>query len=76
MLSHLGAVLGFYTFAGTIAYSQLYMNMPESIRERGTGMPLLPALLVVGIMVPLSIAWSHFMWKRNEAEYKKIENQP
>ncbi|MCK5850466.1 MAG: hypothetical protein KAH23_06080 [Kiritimatiellae bacterium] len=71
MLTHLGIVLAFYTVTGTIAYIQLHMNMPESIKEQGTGVPILPAILIVGIMTPLSIVWSHFTWKRNESEYKE-----
>lgn len=74
MLIHLGAVVGFFAFTLTLAYVEFNVTMPESVRAEG-GVPIWPAFLVIGIMIPLSIAFSHFSWHRNEkrfAEYEKI----
>jgi len=74
MFTHLGVVLAFYAFTGTVAYTQLYLTMPEGVKERGGGVPIWPAVLVIGIMTPLSIVFSHFMWKRNESKYLEHES--
>ena len=70
MLANLGMVCAFYTFTGTIAFVQLYMNMPESVKKKGGAISiLLPGIMIIVIMVPLAIAFCHFMWKSKEKQY-------
>jgi hypothetical protein len=69
LLAHLGVVLAFYAVSGTIAYVHLHATMPESVRERGGTVPIWPAILVVAVMTPLSVVWSH---PRLEAEREAV----
>ncbi len=69
MLTNIGLVALFYGVAGTFAYVHLYRTMPDAVHARGGGLPLLPALLVVGLMLPLAVLLSHFIWHRNEKKY-------
>lgn len=75
MLANLGIVLAFYAFSGTIAFVQLYVMMPPSIKARGGGVPIWPALLVVCVMTPVAMLLSHIMWKRNESKYQELTQQ-
>jgi hypothetical protein len=71
MITHLVGVLDFFAFTSTIAYTQLHITMPDGVKEQGTALPIWPAILVIGTMTPLSVVWSHFLWKRNESKYNK-----
>jgi hypothetical protein len=75
LLAHLGVVLAFYAVSGTIAYVHLHATMPESVRERGGTVPIWPAILVVAVMTPLSVVWSHLVWKRNERRYEEARRR-
>ncbi|PCJ59720.1 MAG: hypothetical protein COA79_09960 [Planctomycetota bacterium] len=71
MKIHLAFVLGFFSFTGTIAYVQMSMTMPPSIKESGGSVPLWPIAVVVFVMVPLSIVYSHFLWKNKEKQFQE-----
>ena len=69
MLTNLGIVLAFYAVTGTIAFVQLSMMMPESVREKGGGVPLLPGIFIIAVMTPIAMVFSHFAWKSKEKQY-------
>ena len=73
MLANLGMVCAFYAFSGTIAYVQLFMTMPESVKARGGGVPVWPVFLIIFILVPLAAVFCHFGWKSKEKQYAEYQ---
>lgn len=77
MLINMAGVCAFYAFSATIAFTQLIMTMPKSVKEKGGAIPIFAfGFLILGLLIVAAFFFMHFTWKSKEkkyAEYKQVE---
>ena len=69
LLNMLG-VCAFYAFSGGVAMTQLYMTMPESVKERGVFFVLLfKGIGIIAALIVFAFVFMHLTWKFKEKKY-------